>query len=99
MLKQKVSWNTIKEKYLEFHKLPEFTENMAIDVDFGYWLVNKALSERQESAETSEQSDSKVLHIADVSNLLITFLKKFKKIDKLTPANLAFIRVFLKRNL
>lgn len=52
MLKQKISWNTIKEKYMEFYKLSEFTENMAIDVDFGYWLINEALSEQQESNKT-----------------------------------------------
>ena len=61
-------------------------------------LIN-VLSERKESTEYSDEPDSKALHIADVSNLLIMFLKKFKKTDKLTPANLAFIRVFLKRNL
>ncbi len=71
MLKQKVSWNTIKEKYLEFHKLPEFTENMAIDIDFGYWLVNEALSEWQDSTETAKQHDSKALHKADISNCLV----------------------------
>ena len=58
MLKQKVSWTTIKEKYLEFHKLPEFRENMAIDVDFGYWLVNDALSEYQIRTDPPEQPDS-----------------------------------------
>lgn len=37
-----LTWNDVKEKYLEFHKLDNFTENMAIDVDFGYWLVNNS---------------------------------------------------------
>jgi len=36
-----MSWSDVRERYLEFHKIDEFTENMAIDVDFGYWLVNE----------------------------------------------------------
>ena len=35
-----LSWSDVKQKYLEFHKIDKFTENMAIDIDFGYWLVN-----------------------------------------------------------
>jgi len=31
-------------------------------------------SERQESIETSEQHDSKTLHIADVSDMLLAFI-------------------------
>lgn len=38
--KERISWNDVKEKYLEFHNLDSFSENMAIDIDFGYWLVN-----------------------------------------------------------
>jgi len=41
----KVSWNYVKEKYLKFHHIEEFTENMAIDIDFGYWLANEVISE------------------------------------------------------
>ena len=41
-----ISWNTVKEKYLDFHKMDAFTENMAIDIDFGYWLVNRVIEER-----------------------------------------------------
>jgi hypothetical protein len=40
MKKDILSWNEVKQKYLEFHKMDKFTENMAIDIDFGYWLVN-----------------------------------------------------------
>jgi hypothetical protein len=40
MKKDILSWNDVKQKYLEFHKMDKFTENMAIDIDFGYWLVN-----------------------------------------------------------
>jgi len=40
MKKNILSWNDVKQKYLEFHKMDKFTENMAIDIDFGYWLVN-----------------------------------------------------------
>ena len=40
MKKDILSWNDVKERYLEFHKMDSFTENMAIDIDFGYWLVN-----------------------------------------------------------
>ena len=36
-----ISWTDVKEKYLEFHNMDSFTENMAIDIDFGYWLINK----------------------------------------------------------
>lgn len=43
MKKDILSWNDVKEKYLEFHKMDSFTENMAIDVDFGYWLVNNCI--------------------------------------------------------
>ena len=46
LLKDYMSWNTVKEKYLEFHKMDAFTEKMAIDIDFGYWLVNQAIGER-----------------------------------------------------
>ncbi|MFW5793589.1 MAG: hypothetical protein ACOCWC_04845 [Bacteroidota bacterium] len=40
MKKDILSWNDVKERYLEFHHLDRFTESMAIDIDFGYWLVN-----------------------------------------------------------
>lgn len=40
MKKDILSWNDVKEKYLIFHKMDSFTENMSIDIDFGYWLVN-----------------------------------------------------------
>jgi hypothetical protein len=43
MKKDILSWNDVKEKYLEFHKMDSFTENMAIDIDFGYWLVNNCI--------------------------------------------------------
>ena len=43
MKKDILSWNDVKECYLEFHKMDSFTENMAIDVDFGYWLVNNCI--------------------------------------------------------
>jgi hypothetical protein len=43
MKKDILSWNDVKEMYLEFHKMDSFTENMAIDVDFGYWLVNNCI--------------------------------------------------------
>lgn len=42
---EKVSWNDVKEKYLKFHGMDEFTENMAIDIDFGYWLANEVITE------------------------------------------------------
>ena len=40
--REPITWNQVKEKYLEFHKIDAFTENMAIDIDFGYWLVNSS---------------------------------------------------------
>jgi hypothetical protein len=43
MKKDILSWNYVKEKYVEFHKMDSFTENMAIDVDFGFWLVNNCI--------------------------------------------------------
>ena len=43
--KEKVSWNDVKEKYLKFHRMDKFTENMAIDIDFGYWLANEVINE------------------------------------------------------
>lgn len=43
--KQRVSWNDVKEKYLKFHKMDKFTENMTIDIDFGYWLANEVIKE------------------------------------------------------
>ena len=43
MKKDILNWNDVKEKYLEFHKMDSFTENMAIDIDFGYWLVNNCI--------------------------------------------------------
>jgi hypothetical protein len=43
MAKDILSWNDVKERYLEFHRMDKFTENMAIDVDFGYWLVNNCI--------------------------------------------------------
>lgn len=38
-MKKDLSWNDVKEKYLEYYRLDNFTENMATDIDFGYWLV------------------------------------------------------------
>ena len=38
-----LSWNDVKQMYLEFHRMDSFTENMAIDIDFGYWLVNNCI--------------------------------------------------------
>ena len=38
-----LSWNDVKQRYLEFHRMDSFTENMAIDIDFGYWLVNNCI--------------------------------------------------------
>lgn len=43
--KERMSWNDVKEKYMEFHKIDSFTEGMAIDVDFGYWLVNNCIQQ------------------------------------------------------
>ncbi len=43
MTKDILSWNDVKERYLEFYRMDKFTENMAIDVDFGYWLVNNCI--------------------------------------------------------
>jgi len=43
MKKEILSWNDVKERYLEFHRMDKFTENMAIDIDFGYWLVNNCI--------------------------------------------------------
>ena len=43
----KTTWNDIKEKYLEFHKMDSFTENMAIDIDFGYWLMQEHASQQK----------------------------------------------------
>lgn len=40
-----VTWNDVKERYLEFHKMDSFTKNMAIDIDFGYWLVSQFASQ------------------------------------------------------
>jgi hypothetical protein len=37
----KMSWTDVKNKYMEFHHIDEFTENMAIDVDFGFWLIEQ----------------------------------------------------------
>ena len=36
-----MSWNNVKEKYMEFHGMTEYSENMSRDIDFGYWLINK----------------------------------------------------------
>lgn len=44
MKKDILSWNDVKERYLEFHHLDRFTENMTIDIDFGYWLVNNCIT-------------------------------------------------------
>lgn len=33
-----MSWQEVKEKYMEFFGFSEFNEDMARDVDFGYWL-------------------------------------------------------------
>ena len=38
-----LSWNDVKQRYLEFHRMDSFNENMAIDIDFGYWLVNNCI--------------------------------------------------------
>ena len=42
--KEKISWNDVKEKYLKFHRMDKFAENMAIDIDFGYWLANDVIN-------------------------------------------------------
>jgi len=39
--KTKGSWTWVKDKYLEFHGFDEYRENMGIDIDFGYWLINE----------------------------------------------------------
>ena len=54
-----VTWNDVKERYLEFHKMDSFTENMAIDIDFGYWLVNQfaAQSQRMSTEEVKKIID------------------------------------------
>lgn len=44
-VREKFSWSKIKEKYLKFHHIDKFTENMAIDIDFGYWLANDVIDE------------------------------------------------------
>jgi len=43
---RKISWTEVKEKYLEFHKIDKYSENMSIDIDFGYWLVNEAFIQK-----------------------------------------------------
>jgi len=37
----KISWNDVKLKLMEFHDIKQFTEIWAIDVDFGYWLIEQ----------------------------------------------------------
>ncbi len=34
-----LSWTDVKNKYITFHSIDKFTENMSIDVDFAYWLI------------------------------------------------------------
>ena len=55
--RKRASWNDVKEKYLEFHKMDSFTENMAIDIDFGYWLVSEYASQSGYSEVTDEEID------------------------------------------
>ena len=50
----KITWNDIKEKYLEFHKMDSFTENMAIDIDFGYWLMQEHASQQKPTNKVCE---------------------------------------------
>ena len=50
----KITWNDIKEKYLEFHKMDSFTENMAIDIDFGYWLMQEYASQQKTVSDEDE---------------------------------------------
>ena len=38
--KRHLSWTDVKNKYITFHHIDGFTENMSIDVDFAYWLIN-----------------------------------------------------------
>jgi hypothetical protein len=71
---KKKSWNDVKNKYLEFHRIDKFTENMSIDIDFGYWLINEAFSERQITTEVNKNDDTKQLNIADVRILLAAFV-------------------------
>lgn len=52
--KEKVSWNDVKEKYLKFHRMDKFTENMAIDIDFGYWLANEVIKEGQSNPKIKQ---------------------------------------------
>lgn len=54
MKNEKISWSKVKEKYLEFHNMDSFTENMAIDIDFGYWLVNNIDLQTKEEKELPE---------------------------------------------
>jgi len=59
----KVSWNYVKEKYLKFHHIDEFTENMAIDIDFGYWLANEVISEATRWRDPKEELPEEYLNV------------------------------------
>ena len=40
-----ISWDEIKQHYLVFHGILEFTEKMALDIDFGYYIANSCVKE------------------------------------------------------
>ena len=47
MKNNKKSWTWVKEKYLKFFQMDEYSENMSRDIDFGYWLINEVLQESE----------------------------------------------------
>ena len=70
--RKRARWNDVKEKYLEFHKMDSFTENMAIDIDFGYWLVSEYASQSGYSEVTDEEIDEFIeLHPGNMRSFII----------------------------
>jgi tRNA G46 methylase TrmB len=43
---KKTSWSDVKDKYLQFHKIDNYSENMSIDIDFGFWLLKNYLTSK-----------------------------------------------------
>ncbi len=72
--KEKVSWNDVKEKYLKFHRMDKFTEDMAIDIDFGYWLANEVINEvlRKHAVIGSFSMQDLMLYYQDTENFDFT---------------------------
>lgn len=74
--KEKVSWNDVKEKYLKFHRMDKFTENMAIDIDFGYWLANEVINEAMRWRDPKEELPE-FISGCDYSNNVLAHVEGF----------------------